>query len=154
MVTELLDKISQEDYNYDDMKDTLERVDENVGVTSQVDELNGQESNDEESAAQQAAQDAESEAAAETETETEVSILDNTNDDAFGDDVITGSTQETETDAPATETEAPEQVLRLRCPLRPTPVAAATNRRTDAGKDRDACRDRRLQRHRFRDTGV
>ena len=116
MVTELLDKISQEDYNYDDMKDTLERVDENVGVTSQVDELNGQESNDEESAAQQAAQDAESEAAAETETETEVSILDNTNDDAFGDDVITGSTQETETDAPATETEAPEQVLETEMP--------------------------------------
>ena len=114
MVTELLDKISQEDYNYDDMKDTLERVDENVGVTSQVDELNGQESNDEESAAQQAAQDAESEAAAETETE--ASILDNTNDDAFGDDVITGSTQETETDAPATETEAPEQVLETEMP--------------------------------------
>lgn len=114
MVTELLDKISQEDYNYDDMKDTLERVDENVGVTSQVDELNGQESNDEESAAQQAAQDAESEAAAETETE--VSILDNTNDDAFGDNVITGSTQETETDAPATETEAPGQVLETEMP--------------------------------------
>lgn len=114
MVTELLDKISQEDYNYDDMKDTLERVDENVGVTSQVDELNGQESNDEESAAQQAAQDAESEAAAETETE--VSILDNTNDDAFGDDVITGSTQETETRCSGHETEAPEQVLETEMP--------------------------------------
>ncbi|MBD9013961.1 MAG: DUF1002 domain-containing protein, partial [Lachnospiraceae bacterium] len=61
MVTELLDKISQEDYNYDDMKDTLERVDENVGVTSQTDELSGDESNDEESAAQQAAQDAQAE---------------------------------------------------------------------------------------------
>lgn len=34
----------------------------------------------------------------------------------FGDDVITGSTQETETDAPATETEAPEQVLETEMP--------------------------------------
>ena len=104
MVTELLDKISQEDYNYDDMKDTLERVDENVGVTSQTDELSGDESNDEESAAQQAAQDAQAEAETETE-ETEASILDNTNDDAFGGDVITGSTLEPETDAPLPETE-------------------------------------------------
>ena len=106
MVTELLDKISQEDYNYDDMKDTLERVDENVGVTSQTDELSGDESNDEESAAQQAAQDAQAEAETETE-ETEASILDNTNDDAFGGDVITGSTLEPETDAPLPETESP-----------------------------------------------
>lgn len=106
MVTELLDKISQEDYNYDDMKDTLERVDENVGVTSQTDELSGDESNDEESAAQQAAQDAQAEAETETE-ETEASILDNTNDDAFGGDIITGSTLEPETDAPLPETESP-----------------------------------------------
>lgn len=105
MVTELLDKISQEDYNYDDMKDTLERVDENVGVTSQTDELSGDESNDEESAAQQAAQDAQAEAETETE-ETEASILDNTNDDAFGGDVITGSTLEPETDAPLPDTES------------------------------------------------
>ncbi|MEI3194004.1 MAG: DUF1002 domain-containing protein [Lachnospiraceae bacterium] len=106
MVTELLDKISQEDYNYDDMKDTLERVDENVGVTSQTDELSGDESNDEESAAQQAAQDAQAEAETEAE-ETEASILDNTNDDAFGGDIITGSTLEPETDAPLPETESP-----------------------------------------------
>ena len=99
-------KISQEDYNYDDMKDTLERVDENVGVTSQTDELSGDESNDEESAAQQAAQDAQAEAETETE-ETEASILDNTNDDAFGGDIITGSTLEPETDAPLPETESP-----------------------------------------------
>ena len=108
MVTELLDKISQEDYNYDDMKDTLERVDENVGVTSQTDELSGDESNDEESAAQQAAQDAQAEAETETE-ETEASILDNTNDDAFGGDIITGSTLEPETDAPLPETEMPAE---------------------------------------------
>ena len=106
MVTELLNKISQEDYNYDDMKDTLERVDENVGVTSQTDELSGDESNDEESAAQQAAQDAQAEAETEAE-ETEASILDNTNDDAFGGDIITGSTLEPETDAPLPETESP-----------------------------------------------
>lgn len=106
MVTELLNKISQEDYNYDDMKDTLERVDENVGVTSQTDELSGDESNDEESAAQQAAQDAQAEAETEAE-ETEASILDNTNDDAFGGDIITGSTLEPENDAPLPETESP-----------------------------------------------
>ena len=88
------------------MKDTLERVDENVGVTSQTDELSGDESNDEESAAQQAAQDAQAEAETETE-ETEASILDNTNDDAFGGDIITGSTLEPETDAPLPETESP-----------------------------------------------
>lgn len=153
MVTELLDKISQEDYNYDDMKDTLERVDENVGVTSQVDELNGQESNDEESAAQQAAQDAESEAAAETETE--VSILDNTNDDAFGDDVITGSTQETETDAPATETEAPEQVLETEMPAETYTDGSSDGIDAQMPAETEMLVEtERLQRHRFRDTGV
>lgn len=97
MVTELLDKISQEDYNFEDMKDTLERVDENVGVL----ELDNQ------TAAEDGIEDyiGESEEVLE-DVEAEPSILDNTNDDVFGEDVIMGSTLEPETEAPA-ETEVP-----------------------------------------------
>ena len=95
VLTDLLDKISQEDYDYDEMKDTLDRVEDNVGIVD-VDELGS--SDDAEAAAAAAAEEAENQ----VDTE-EPSILDLTNDDAFGEEVISGSTQEPETDLVETE---------------------------------------------------
>lgn len=93
MVTDLLDQISQEDYDYEEMEDTLKRVEENVKVEEIVDITDSATAAaDAEAAAQAAAE----EAIEEIPAETEASILDNTNDDAFGVEVITGSTSETE----------------------------------------------------------
>lgn len=106
MLLELLDKISQEDYVFAEMQDTLERVEENVGniedeLTQQkLEEQERERQEEEEAAAQAAAEAAQHEAEPQ---ETEPSILDNTNDDAFGEDVIMGSTLEPETEAPESE---------------------------------------------------
>ncbi len=104
-VTELLDKIAQQEYDYEEMKDTLQRVEENV---SAMEDLTTQENQEGDAAeAGEAAQNEAAENQEETEAteETEPSILDHTNDAALGEDVIIGSTLEPETEVP--ETEAP-----------------------------------------------
>lgn len=150
MVTELLDKISQEDYSYDDMKDTLERVDENVTVVENPVEMENQGAA-EDAAAEQAAQEVQ-EQATEEQNPTEVdlsaeqaadeeaaalqaaqeSILNNTNDDAFGEDVIMGSTLEPETTAgEPVETEAPAENL-TEAPVTEAPVETEAPIETEA----------------------
>ena len=84
-----MDKIAQESYDYGEMEDTLQMVEQNVSdnpiIETEPENMNT---------------DIE-----ETE-ETEENILDNTNEDVLGGGVITGSTQEPMTEMP--ETTAPE----------------------------------------------
>lgn len=105
-ILDLLDKIAQEDYNYEDMADTLQRVEENVSdLNDKVDSLTASDNEESQQAAENAAQQAESEALASD------SILNNTDESALGEGVQEGSTLEPETDpveteAPSTESES------------------------------------------------
>ena len=105
-ILDLLDKIAQEDYNYEDMADTLQRVEENVSdLNDKVDSLTASDNEESQQAAENAAQQAESEALASD------SILNNTDESALGKGVQEGSTLEPETDpveteAPSTESES------------------------------------------------
>ncbi len=105
LLRELLTQIAQQDYDYEQMKETLERVEANM------DELAAKQEADENNAAENAAQDA-AEQAEQTETPETVapdSILNQTNESALGDAVIIDATDPStittpETTAPQTET--------------------------------------------------
>ena len=97
LLTGLMTQIAEQHYDYDDMKDTLERVEENVnGLNDKVDQLQSEAETDETDNQQEP----------ETETEDPDSILNNTDDSALGEDVITNSTQETAAETEP-ETESP-----------------------------------------------
>lgn len=91
-IVDLMDKIAQESYDYSEMEDTLQMVEQNVSdnpiTQPETEDMN-------------------------TDTgeleETEENILDNTNEDVLGGGVITGSTQEPMTEVP--ETTAPETTV-------------------------------------------
>jgi uncharacterized protein YpuA (DUF1002 family) len=76
-IVDLLGEIAEEDYDYDDMKDTLENVDAN---------LNGEEAETDSSDDVQAA--------SETEGEDEDSILDDLDPEALGTDIFESSTED------------------------------------------------------------
>lgn len=97
-IVDLMDKIAQESYDYSEMEDTLQMVEQNVSDNPII-----------ETEPENMGTDIE-----ETE-ETEENILDNTNEDVLGGGVITGSTQEPMTEMP--ETTAPE----LTVPETPAP---------------------------------
>ena len=86
-IVNLMEKISQESYDYSEMQDTLQMVEENVSDNPIV-ETDPQVTEPTEGIGEI--------------TETEENILDNTNEDILGEGVITGST---------TETEAPETLV-------------------------------------------
>ncbi|MDD3795919.1 MAG: DUF1002 domain-containing protein [Lachnospiraceae bacterium] len=104
LLTGLMTQIAEQQYNYDEMKDTLQRVESNVGdINSKIDELQT------------------TEAAAETEASTEAateapldpdSILMNTDDSALGEDTNIDATNQdaVQTEAPSAEaeTQAPD----------------------------------------------
>ena len=105
LLKDLLTQIAQQDYDYNEMKETLERVEANM---------------DELSAKQEAAQTGETESsdgpvADETETpETAAadSILNQTNDAALGDSVVIDATDPTTiSDTPATEATEPSSTI-------------------------------------------
>ena len=105
LLKDLLTQIAQQDYDYNEMKETLERVEANM---------------DELSAKQEAAQTGETESsdgpvADETETpETAAadSILNQTNDAALGDSVVIDATDPTTiSDTPATEATEPSSII-------------------------------------------
>jgi uncharacterized protein YpuA (DUF1002 family) len=78
-IVDLLGEIADEDYDYDDMKDTLENVDAN---------LNEENGDSEETSAD------DTQAASETEDEDEDSILDDLDPDALGTDIFESSTED------------------------------------------------------------
>ena len=92
-----MEQISNESYDYADMEETLEMVEGNVSDNPIVEtEPQTEPSID---------------STGDVTQETEENILDNTNEDIFGEGVIIGSTTEPQTEAPETiapETEAPE----------------------------------------------
>lgn len=91
----LLQQIAQQNYNYDDVKETLERVDDNTSGDGEIGNV-----------------DAEDDAAADAD---EDDILNSVDDSALGDDVIASSTQdptleeETGMDSDMTQTDVPEE---------------------------------------------
>lgn len=109
LLSELLQQIAKQDYDYDEMKETLERVESNMETLA-----NQQQTENTADTAQQTETSAQTEAPAQTETagQTETpetlaedSILMNTDDSALGGSVIFDATD----DSALTETEAPAQ---------------------------------------------
>ena len=77
-IVSLLKQISQQDYNYDDVKETLEQVDANTtGQTSSSDDTLDGESSDE---------------TVDVDADSSDDIVNNVNDSILGDDVIQSST--------------------------------------------------------------
>jgi uncharacterized protein YpuA (DUF1002 family) len=79
-IVDLLGEIAEEDYDYDDMKETLENVDSNLNEEENIE--SGEESVDD------------TQAASETEEEDEDSILDDLDPDALGTDIFESSTED------------------------------------------------------------
>lgn len=99
-IASLMEKISEESYDYSEMEDTLQMVEDNVSDNPIVETEETLDSTGDD------------ELNTDT-TETEENILDNTNEDVLGSGVITGSTTEPttevpETTVPETETNTPE----------------------------------------------
>ena len=104
LLRELLTQIAQQDYDYEQMKETLERVEANM------DELAAEQEAAENNAQEDAAQDA-AEQAEQTETPETVapdSILNQTNDSALGDAVIIDATDTSTITTPETTAPQPE----------------------------------------------
>ncbi len=100
-IVNLMEQISNESYDYADMEETLQTVEQNVS-DNPITETEGE---------TEANIDSTGDDGLTQETETEENILDNTNEDILGEGVITGSTTEPETEAPQTEvpeTQVPE----------------------------------------------
>jgi uncharacterized protein YpuA (DUF1002 family) len=74
-IVSLLTQIAEQDYDYDDMKDTLERVDENLTGSGSSDDTNV-------------------DTDADTDADDEDSIIDGLDESILGDDVIAGSTED------------------------------------------------------------
>jgi uncharacterized protein YpuA (DUF1002 family) len=74
-IVSLLTQIAEQDYDYDDMKDTLERVDENLTGSGSSDDTNA-------------------DTDADTDADDEDSIIDGLDESILGDDVIAGSTED------------------------------------------------------------
>lgn len=89
-IAALMEKIAEESYDYADMQDTLAMVEENVSENP-ITDLIETERNVDQPGDENFGGDI-------IETEPEENILDNTNEDALGEGVITGSTQEPETE--------------------------------------------------------
>lgn len=80
-VVSLLEKIAQQDYNYDDVKETLEQVDANTtGKASSDDDLDGKTGDD----------------TVDVDGDSSDDIVNNVDDSALGDDVIQSSTEDPE----------------------------------------------------------
>ncbi len=78
-IVSLLEQIAQQDYNYDDVKETLEQVDANTtGKSSSDDTLDGESSDD----------------TVEVDGDSSDDIVNNVDDSVLGDDVIQSSTED------------------------------------------------------------
>ncbi len=99
LLLELLQKIAEQDYNYEDMKETLERVESNL------EELSSTDSTDMSADTNSDTSEDNSDASDTTELESD-SILLNTDDTALGDDVVIDSTSEEALDADSSDTES------------------------------------------------
>ena len=103
-IVSLLKQISQQDYNYDDVKETLEQVDANTtGQTSSSDDTLDGESSDE---------------TVDVDADSSDDIVNNVNDSILGDDVIQSSTEdpglEEETGADSQDTTEPIAMRKAR----------------------------------------
>ena len=112
LLTELMQQIAQQEYDYEDMKETLDRIESNM--KEQEAQLQTETSIDapviDDPSAQTEAPQSETQAQSETQQAVDPdSILMNTDDSALGDSVIFDATDDsalTETEAPSTEAPA------------------------------------------------
>lgn len=112
LLTELMQQIAQQEYDYEDMKETLDRIESNM--KEQEAQMQTETSIDapviDDPSAQTEAPQSETQAQSETQQAVDPdSILMNTDDSALGDSVIFDATDDsalTETEAPSTETPA------------------------------------------------
>lgn len=103
LLRDLLEEIADQNYNYEDMKETLERVEQNVNNNIEDSQVIGSD----DSTAQDAAANAGSDQTETPETLAPDSILTNTDESALGDNVIFDATDSAaldETEASQTET--------------------------------------------------
>lgn len=108
MLKDLMTQIADQQYDYDEMKDTLERVEENVeSIDQNVDAINDKVDDLTQTEAAQTEAPAESESETEPETIDPDSILMNTDDSALGEGVTIDATapEAVPETQPATETE-------------------------------------------------
>ncbi len=115
MLTGLMTQIAEQQYDYEEMKDTLQRVEDNLqGLNEKVDGIgeDGTETQEEEPEELQALDEDQEET--EPETLDPDSILMNTDDTALGEDVPIDATNEEaiqETEAPQTEAPAEDDIF-------------------------------------------
>ncbi|MCC8067345.1 MAG: DUF1002 domain-containing protein [Clostridiales bacterium] len=105
LLVELLEKIAEQDYEYDEMSTTLERVEENLNeLLEQSEESSTDASADTSTDGSSAAEASETESSSDDSALADDSILLNTDDSALGTDVVFDATNE----AALEETEATE----------------------------------------------
>ncbi len=108
LLKDLLEEIARQDYDYDEMKETLERVESNMEqLTGEKQTESAPESGDQTEAAQEETNQTEASETETPETLPEDSILTGTDDSALGEGVVIDATDEEampETQAPQTET--------------------------------------------------
>lgn len=90
-IVDLLKQIAEQNYNYEDVKDTLERVDENVTGENNTDTQNGTENTEDTSKAESTKDPENTENGAETD---EDSIMNDVDESVLGDDVKASSTED------------------------------------------------------------
>lgn len=115
MLTGLMTQIAEQQYDYEEMKDTLQRVEDNLqGLNEKVDSIGEDDAEPQEEGPDELQALDEDQEETESETLAPDSILMNTDDTALGEDVTIDATNEEaiqETDPPQTEAPAEEDIF-------------------------------------------
>ena len=117
VISGLMEKIAQQDYDYESMRDTLEMVADNVSDTDLGLEVVEEETEASEETTETAPVEEVTEGETEALEEVQDSILDLVDDSALGEDVISGSTDEKETEAPIEEVPQETEALLEEIPV-------------------------------------
>ena len=117
VISGLMEKIVQQDYDYESMRDTLEMVADNVSDTDLGLEVVEEETEASEETTETAPVEEVTEGETEALEEVQDSILDLVDDSALGEDVISGSTDEKETEAPIEEVPQETEALLEEIPV-------------------------------------
>ena len=117
VISGLMEKIAQQDYDYESMRDTLEMVADNVSDTDLGLEVVEEETEASEETTETAPVEEVTEGETEALEEVQDSILDLVDDSALGEDVISGSTDEKETEPPVEEVPQETEALLEEIPV-------------------------------------
>ena len=117
VISGLMEKIAQQDYDYESMRDTLEMVADNVSDTDLGLEVVEEETEASEETTETAPVEEVTEGETEALEEVQDSILDLVDNSALGEDVISGSTDEKETEPPVEEVPQETEALLEEIPV-------------------------------------